>query len=1222
MSSQYEPSYTNKDFNSIYVELLEYCKKMSYKWDPTASDESDPGVILLKLAAIIGDKNNYNIDSNMLELMPSTVSQRPAAKQLFDQCGYSMSYYRSAEGKVDILVKTLPESITDSNPSISIPPFTMLSDIDKTCVYTVRPDQLLNLSYKESRSLNVIEGTPVQFTMNNSNIITAQHLDSNLRLYFVDSNIAENGIFITNDGENTYDKWYRVDNLETQPLGSYCYKFGTSLDDSLCYIEFPEDIMFLMGSGINITYIRTSGINGNISKYVLKNYYSETKFLINQNEVVLTSEEAPVNNLLPILNGKDPETIEEAYKSYKRVKNTFNNLVSCSDYTNYMISNKFASNGFVCDRTNDIQRCYRVVSKYDGDYPLTDVIVEKQENTITNHQGSLTILEDKMTAFDLCVYALQYTDIIDSEARYRSTFTLLTDRRYENFLTNQNADPENQVKTVLHNFKDLESDKILLLKNVYPIKSTVIPKYKLAPQEEFEVISNIKLALYKTLNSKEMTFGKIVSYDTIYDTIEHADPRIKAVSVEFPRFETFAVYLDTEKNLKEIRIDSTSTEPTTDADLWKSFRAEIFAKNVLAGVTPLYDFDNTFNYSFNQKSPEIIDAYKIKPQTTITFESDDNSTPDTYKTKLRKNESMLFAKPNLIKGGGGPYSSYIKMLYSFKNSVTKDTPHELLSEEYIVFLWMASDADEYYTCVKYDNSLQSKASHIKSSFSLSLNTNNECTNINKEMLFGTNSSNINDDDFNQLITEVQKSDYYTPKQITDPKIHDVIKKITSAGKSVLTGTQTIDTYTTEVYHLNATKGGINKYYWITNDVIQENNKNYCCINFINNADNKNGEYTLKTGEYFFYNNNDNTRLKILKEGSKLKIYNGLVDELNSTTTWRVPQIDYDVVLSGEFENLAWYGVKLDDTDKLEWVVMEQHLVGSETDVSITSPISLDSMSETKTVRCSVDYLETHLPEAEWEITPILNINVSSDHPQELEENQIFIVYQKDSTEELTDVTIQSDRVLQYLGNTTVDLLQINSLNVYTDPVRLFYYTTASPTENLTYTQFKTEIKISASKTQTITFSGANGNYLAHFSEDVGNMNESSVLINIDTDNSKLLNSRCIQFSKVDNTDIGITLTNNTDKDKHITITALKKYTTELLHDMSMLDEGGIIETLNTYDIEQRFDYTKFSSTGIKNPLESESFFNKQHVYNPFVICEWRETGSKDILDINVTSAIK
>ena len=55
-------SYINKDFQTIYPELLDLVKKLTYKWDPTISNESDPGVLLIKLNAIIADKNNYNIE--------------------------------------------------------------------------------------------------------------------------------------------------------------------------------------------------------------------------------------------------------------------------------------------------------------------------------------------------------------------------------------------------------------------------------------------------------------------------------------------------------------------------------------------------------------------------------------------------------------------------------------------------------------------------------------------------------------------------------------------------------------------------------------------------------------------------------------------------------------------------------------------------------------------------------------------------------------------------------------------------------------------------------------------------------------------------------------------------------------------------------------------------------------------------------------------------------
>ena len=58
-------SYTEKDFNTIYPATLDLVKKICNSWDPSQSNESDPGVVLLKLACIMADKNDYNIDQNI-----------------------------------------------------------------------------------------------------------------------------------------------------------------------------------------------------------------------------------------------------------------------------------------------------------------------------------------------------------------------------------------------------------------------------------------------------------------------------------------------------------------------------------------------------------------------------------------------------------------------------------------------------------------------------------------------------------------------------------------------------------------------------------------------------------------------------------------------------------------------------------------------------------------------------------------------------------------------------------------------------------------------------------------------------------------------------------------------------------------------------------------------------------------------------------------------------
>ena len=209
-------SYTNKDFNAIYNELLDLADKISPKWMPSQSNESDPGVLLLKLDAKIGDKANYNIDKNILELFPESVTQYPNAREIFEQCGYIMPYYRSAEvianiniKNTDNLIKKVNEAKTDDefnegyeesnyvNLSYKLPKFTMISDTANTAVYTLIEE--VDLPYNKSVvNVKALQGTIEDYRLNNNNLITLEQLDPNNRLYFSESNIAENGIFISN----------------------------------------------------------------------------------------------------------------------------------------------------------------------------------------------------------------------------------------------------------------------------------------------------------------------------------------------------------------------------------------------------------------------------------------------------------------------------------------------------------------------------------------------------------------------------------------------------------------------------------------------------------------------------------------------------------------------------------------------------------------------------------------------------------------------------------------------------------------------------------------------------------------------------------------------------------------------------------------------------------------------------------------------------------------
>ena len=184
------------------------------------SNESDPGVVLVKLSSLIADKCNYNIDKNILETFPLSVTQNGNARQLYDQLGYYMDWYESAS--VPVLISWIGET-TDSSASYTIPKFTAITDAESSHVYSligaegvdgvVVSDTILPA---DGNVMTVIamEGTPVQYQFENETVITAQMVDPiSRRLYFPHSYVSQNGVFVKNTDQENYASWKRVNKI-------------------------------------------------------------------------------------------------------------------------------------------------------------------------------------------------------------------------------------------------------------------------------------------------------------------------------------------------------------------------------------------------------------------------------------------------------------------------------------------------------------------------------------------------------------------------------------------------------------------------------------------------------------------------------------------------------------------------------------------------------------------------------------------------------------------------------------------------------------------------------------------------------------------------------------------------------------------------------------------------------------------------------------------------
>ena len=695
-------SYTNKDFRAIFTELLDLTRKLTYKWDPSISNESDPGVILLKLDAIIGDKNNYNIDKNILEAFPETVTQEVCARNMYKQLAYIMPWYQSATTSVSF--KWIGEAL-EPGETVTIPAFTMITDSETSKIYTLIED--VQFTYGTSVSTGkVMQGTITELVVNGSSTLKLDNMDYNNRIYLNDYNVAENGIFITNAEESSSGFWEKVDNLQIEPIGNRYYEFGVDSRNNSTYVEFPSDIETLIRAGLNIKYLISDGLSGNVNSNELIKFYEDVTIEFRGEELNLNEEVIQMYNPSATTNGADPEPVSQAYNSYRRVAGTFDTLVTLRDYINAIYLSGYVSNDLVSDRLTDIQSSYKIVT---DSYGSGDSIIEYAR---TQNEDS-----NDLTPYDLKLYLLHNGGIINSISTFNSTFDM---EPSQGDIAKQVESYIQSTRCMQHNFQDILPDIPCMFRNIYPIKIKFVPQYQLSQIQIDSVKRNIIQSLYDTLNSRQINFGEEPDYNLIYDAVMNSDERIKIITIDDFYYTTYATYWDSDlQQFKSIPISAFDNDPwiitvsskndipsaiktitnpsqylfivnspedveennkvykynvskqiaEEYSDMIDTFRVNIITKAVLAGVTPLYNQETSFSYSIDQIFDHVdTDVERVSTDLVISpwgFDSNggpkayDKSTSETIQEyTLKDNESLQFLAPSFVTDMS--YSNYVK----------------------------------------------------------------------------------------------------------------------------------------------------------------------------------------------------------------------------------------------------------------------------------------------------------------------------------------------------------------------------------------------------------------------------------------------------------------------------------------------------------------------------------------------------------------------------------
>lgn len=570
-------SFINKDFESLWSELLALVPKLTAKWNPSEANESDPLAVLLKLITVAQDKVNYNIDKNILELFPLSLTQQVSAFNVYDALGYNFEWYRSAtssakQKNIAITCSSLPEDIKEKS-SIKIPIFTQLSTDNNEIVYTLTKSIDFTAA-NQTEFADVVQGSCTDYLINNVDIITSANLDANNRLYFIESNVAENGVFICNYNKDwgsgaqplDWTEWKKVDNLLTTQEDKV-FKFGVDPTTNSCYIEFKSNIGETIGSGIHIKYVVSAGENGNLSVGKLNQFFNnlQLSYTNNENESKTVSANSyfTVFNNFPLTNGRNPKDLNETYEDYKRTANVFSTLVSLLDYKQYLkdyiddTDNKRFSNVQVTDRTNDPRYTYKIKTlnkRYQFD-TLTGTVTE---NNATH-----------MDASDLRAYPLSASPSTSTRTGYDKTFEPITGETGTKVLEDAVA----SAKTIQHTF--VENGVPIIV--TYDIAGQIYLNTKVSAQEATEIRTNVLTALYSELEASKMDFGEQPDYKKVLDIITSADSRISYVALQ---------------PISNYKTENKGVLSTTEY----SGRVNLTCRSILSGKTPwavMRDENNT-----------------------------------------------------------------------------------------------------------------------------------------------------------------------------------------------------------------------------------------------------------------------------------------------------------------------------------------------------------------------------------------------------------------------------------------------------------------------------------------------------------------------------------------------------------------------------------------------------------------------------------------------------
>jgi hypothetical protein len=596
--------YTSRDYVSIKSDLTDAINAVTSNW--TSREESDPGIMLLNLMAYLGDNLSFNMDMQAIEMYLPTVTQRKNIKKILALIGYKVHWYRSALVDVTINNNSVSDIMLDlnvfsDNANNRLITFTGNNNyvLLPPSPNTVGSENYITISSYDSKTLTAIQGSFTNILINGSSI-------NNNRFYLPDTNVDESHLYLyqvlpnSDTATNLYNdtiltSWELVDDISTQTESGNFFEFNTDEYDRP-YIQFPtywKSKISTVSSDIvsfRLYYILSTGANGNINDNAFYTIFNTPTFIdttvtselnisiTNQNNWTSTTG----NNHI----GYDPQTTDDARLDAKNYMNTYDTLVTISDFEKFIKQHS----GFNASLAIDVQRAkdlnmiiyennlaqstnaeddrrlnaLRIKQYVCGygmlqdeyteseimdetdvpEYSYRKITQEDLINYVPEPINSSLLNEDTVETYHLNIYTIYQnynTDFIgltDSSDWNNPANPKITDtsdtiypyRRYK--ISDEIINGTNGISGInsyLQNAKIMNVEVNFAICRVFDWRAvgTIYLRKPVIRDEADTIIENVVRALDEKFRPEYVGFGNKISYMDIIDTIQKTDSRIR-----------------------------------------------------------------------------------------------------------------------------------------------------------------------------------------------------------------------------------------------------------------------------------------------------------------------------------------------------------------------------------------------------------------------------------------------------------------------------------------------------------------------------------------------------------------------------------------------------------------------------------------------------------------------------------------------------------------------